>query len=226
MTTKTLPKPLILKRRYSISRPYLVILLSLCVFAFTPIMIQLALDSGFSPVVITSGRLMITLFFLTPLVLRNHIEELRQSQRKTILLTIASGTWLSFHFITMMFSLEHTSILLNQVIIATSPLWIAILEVLFFRSRIHKLVWIGIVLAVFGSSIIAFTGSHGETSANNHLLGIFLAVISAMGMGLYLVIGKRARENLSFIPYVWLLYLSGTLVAIVVTIITQTSVTP
>ena len=63
--------------------------------------------------------------------------------RRTIVYSIASGIFLGLHFIAFSLSLQHTSILVNQVITNIGPIWVALLEMFLLKVRQPRVVWMG-----------------------------------------------------------------------------------
>jgi len=77
-------------------------------------------------------------------------------------------------------------------------------------------IWLGLLLTMMGGMFIAGSGalstSGGDTSVGeNPILGITLALIGAIALGIYLVISRKVRANVHVMPYTWLVYLSGTI---------------
>lgn len=213
--TATLSKPRL--------NPALALGLSLVAFAVGPAFIRLAMDSGLPPLIIVVIRMSLSALFWTPVVFRGHQSTLRHLDKRIIFPTILAGIMLGSHFVLMMVSLDNTSIMVNQVIINTSPIWVGLMEVVFLGIILTRMVWLGLIVTIVGGAIIAF-GSGEATAAANPTYGNIIALGAAIVYAIYLVLGRAIRPKVDFVPYIWLLYFSGAIAALVVAFITATPV--
>lgn len=203
----------------SLARPRypanLLLVLTAGVFAMasSSIFIRYAQAEGVSSIVIGGARLLIAAVLLTPLVFSRYQLDLRQLNRRDLLRALAAGFFLALHFAAWISSLEHTSILVSTVIVTASPIWVAILEFVFFRVQPGRLVLAGLVIAISAGAMIALAsgGADTPTAGGNQLLGILLAVVGSVAVAVYLVLGRSVRAKLSVIPYIWLVYGCGGL---------------
>lgn len=188
-------------------RAYLVILMGIAAVALSAIFIRLAQADGVPSLVIAALRLTFASLILTPITLFRHLPEIRRLRRADLGWALFSGCFLALHFATWILSLEYASVLVSNVLVTTSPLWGAILEVLFLRARLGRLVIIGLVVGMAGSLIAALASSGSQfADAENPFLGGLLAIIGALGVAVYWVIGRKLRAELSLLPYIWLVY--------------------
>lgn len=178
----------------------------LCVSA-AAIFIRFAQADGIPSMVIASGRMLVAALILTPWVLRRHWHTIRELDRSSWLLVIASGVALAAHFATWISSLEYTSVLISVVLVTTTPLWAAVLEVVFLRGRLGRPVIVGMIIAIIGSMTIAFGSDTSDALAgSNNVLGAALALAGAFTVSIYLIIGRKLRATLPLMPYIWLAY--------------------
>lgn len=178
----------------------------LCVSA-AAIFIRFAQAEGLPSLVIASGRMLVAALILTPWVVRRHWHTIRQLDRSSWLLVIASGVALAAHFATWISSLEYTSVLISVVLVTTTPLWAAVLEVIFLRGRLGRPVIIGMIIAIIGSITIAFgSDTSNALAGSNNVLGAVLALVGAFTVSIYLIIGRKLRATLPLMPYIWLAY--------------------
>ena len=167
--------------------------------------------------VIAALRLTIASLVLVPFALTGHRTELRSLTRNDLTLGLLSGLFLSIHFATWITSLEYTTIASSVVLVSTGPLWVALLAPLFLREPLTRPVLIGMALALVGGIVIGMSDSctwnnglscpslnqvlHGRA-----LFGNFLALIGALMVAGYLMIGRKLRIKISLVPYVFVVY--------------------
>ena len=214
--------------RESTQAPYLTFLaVGVVAVSLAAIFIRLAQDAATPSLLIATGRLVLAAMILTPVVLRrpHYLNQIRQLNRSELLLAVVSGVFLAIHFGTWVTSLEHTSVLISVVLVTTTPIWVAILEVAFLRTRLARHVIAGLVVAFIGGIVISVGSGEGvEGGARGNLYGAFLAIVGAVTVAVYLVIGRRLRATLALTPYIWIVYGCAALVMCAVLLFTRTSV--
>ncbi len=164
--------------------------------------------------VIASYRMAIASLAVTPLALWRHQNELRRLQAKEWLLAVASGVFLALHFAAWISSLEYTSVTSSVVLDATSPLWVAVGSWVLLRERLTRPVVLGLIVAVAGAFIIGL-GDMTQGSPGVPLLGNFLALVGALMVTGYWLIGRRVRGSLSLAPYVAIVYSMAAVVLLI-----------
>jgi drug/metabolite transporter (DMT)-like permease len=169
------------------------------------IFVRYAMNEGMPSSFIAAGRLTLSALILTPFALR-HRAEIAGLTRTDLLLAAASGLILAIHFATWIASLEYTSVLVSVVLVGTSPLWSAILEVMFLHARLSRAVIIGLLVAFGGGILISLAEGSSTAPQNNTVFGAILSLVGAVTFAIYLVIGRRVRAKLPLVPYVWLVY--------------------
>ena len=85
-------------------------------------------------------------------------------------------------------------------------------SVLFLRQKLSKTAWFAMVLTFLGSIVVALA----DTGGGSALLGNLLAVISALFMTFYTMIGAVCRRTLSTTIYTFLIYLFAELTVFVI----------
>jgi drug/metabolite transporter (DMT)-like permease len=207
-------------------RIYAILAGGLAAVSLSAVFIRLAQDEGISSLVIAAARLTLATLILTPLTLRNHREDLRVLTRRDYLLLGIAGLVLALHFILWITSLEMTSVLISVVLVSTSPLWAALMEFIFLKSRLTQLALIGLVLAITGGIIIGVpTEQIGPVSlGSNPVLGSLFALGGAITVAIYLVIGRTVRPKLPLIPYIWLVYGFAAIFALIAVFLARTPV--
>jgi drug/metabolite transporter (DMT)-like permease len=207
------------------SRVYIVLAIGVLAASMAAIFIRHAQGEGLPSLLIAAGRLTLSALLLTPFALRLHLPEIKGLSRIDLLMASASGLLLALHFATWIASLEYTTVLVSVVFVATSPLWVALLEFVFLRVRLRQLVIVGLLVAVAGGVIIGISGDGTADQGSNPLLGSALALAGAVALALYLVIGRRLRVKLPLLPYIWLVYGCAAIFLILMVVASGTPVT-
>ncbi|MEO8609598.1 MAG: DMT family transporter [Chloroflexota bacterium] len=204
---------------------YIVVLMGAVAVSFAAIFIRLAQAEHVPSLLIAAARLTIAALVLTPVVLRNHLPEIRALKRSDLVLALVSGLFLALHFATWILSLEYTSVLISVVLVTTNPLWVALLEVIFLRAHLGRTVIIGLLIGFAGSLVAGLSSSGGASLGKDPLLGSVLAFTGAVCVAIYLVIGRKLRGRLSLLPYIWLVYGCGALILLAAVILTHIPIT-
>lgn len=203
---------------------YLILAAGIIAVAFAAIFIRLAQDVGMPSPVIAAGRLTISALILTPFALRRHLRQIITLQRRDLLFAVGAGFFLAIHFATWISSLEYASVLISTVFVTTSPFWVAMLEVIFLRAKLTRMVIFGLLVATGGGLLIGIAGGN-EAAGPNPVLGATLALIAAAAVSVYMVIGRKIRASLSLLPYIWMVYSFAALFLIAFLIVTTTPIT-
>lgn len=126
---------------------------------------------------------------------------------------IAAGICLSLHFATWITSLSFTSIAASTTLVTTNPIWVALLSWFWFKEKLTKLTILGMGIALFGGVFIGFIDTGTASTASNPLLGNFLALMGAIIVSLYFLLGREAQgRGLGIGAYVAVAYSTGSLV--------------
>lgn len=157
--------------------------------------------------VIAFYRMFFATLFFAPLALRQRREH--DLSRRQLGLAVGAGALLALHFLFWMTSLEHTSVASSVVLVTTQPLWVFLISVLFLHEKPTGRMWLGLFVALLGSVLVVFTEGDGEQS---RLLGNVLAILGAIAMACYFLVGRKLRANLPLGLYSALVYGSSSIV--------------
>jgi len=160
-------------------------------------------------------RLLWTVVLMTPTVLVKHSirAEIRGMGRRRLGLSILSGVFLALHFWTWFESLMHTSVASSTTIVCTEVIWVSLGYWLFMRGRLSIKAVIAIGVTLIGSVMIAFSDS---MAGGNHLYGDMLALIAAVTVAIYVLLGKSVRSSVSTTAYTYVVYISCAAVLLAV----------
>lgn len=176
-----------------------VLALALVAISFAAILVRLADAPG---VVVAFYRMLIASVVLLPVTIR--AARLTPIRGKALWLTVAAGATLAVHFALWITSLGLTSIAASVTLVATTPLWTALIAWLALGIAPTLGVMIGVVLAVAGASVIGFNDLGGGT---NPLLGDALALLSGVAAAGYFLLGRSVmRSGVSLAAYVGTAY--------------------
>ena len=125
---------------------------------------------------------------------------------RALLIGVASGVALGVHFGFWISSLDYTSVAASVVLVCTQPVFVAILAYLLFGERTSLLSFLGILIALFGTAVIASDGSVGSAT----FFGNTLALLGAIAVAVYVLIGRSLRTTgVGVLPYSIVVYASA-----------------
>ena len=159
-----------------------------------------------APAAVTAAwRLLWTVILMTPVVLgkREVRREMSRVNRKTVILSLLSGLFLAIHFAVWFESLHHTTVASSTTIVCTEVIWVSLGYWLFLRGRLTGRAIGAIAVTLSGSVLIAWADSG---SGGTHLYGDVLALIAAVAVAVYTLLGRVIRENTSTTVYTYLCY--------------------
>lgn len=197
--------------------PFLVLALGILAVSTASVFIRFA-QAEASSLAIAAFRLTFATLILSPLALTRYRHELAKLTRREIGLALLSGIFLAFHFATWITSLEYTTVASSVVLVSTTPLWVALLAPLIINEKINRSVLLGMGLAFVGGGIIGLSDSCTIVGGRvvcptlssfiqgQAFLGDLLALAGAFMGACYLIIGRRLRNRMSLISYVYVVY--------------------
>jgi drug/metabolite transporter (DMT)-like permease len=125
---------------------------------------------------------------------------------------IAAGICLALHFATWITSLSFTSITASTTLVTTNPIWVALFSWIVWREVPTRLTLLGIAIACSGSVLIALDNT-GVHAGSHPLLGNGLALLGAMIVSAYFLLGREAqRRGMGIGMYSAIAYSTGALV--------------
>jgi drug/metabolite transporter (DMT)-like permease len=187
--------------------PYLVLLGGVLTVASASIMIRGAQRLGMPSPTIAALRLGLAALVLLPIALVRARAEIARLGRREVALGVGAGAFLAIHFFSWILSLEYTSVASSVAMVTTSPLWLGLAAWL-MRERLSGLTWLGVFCTMLGSIVIGFSDGSGA-DGRNALLGDGLALLGAIAIAGYFLVGRSLQHRLSTLTYVWLVYTSA-----------------
>lgn len=196
--------------------PYAVLAAGVVIVSTAAILIRIAQQEGVPSITIAAGRLGLAALILVPLALARAGPELRSLSRREWLLAIGSGACLAVHFAAWIASLAHTSVASSVALVTTNPVWVGLASWLLLRERIAPVTIAGIALSI-GGTLLIFAADAAPGEAPRHaqaFLGNGLALVGAVTVSAYLLIGRDLRGRLSLLPYVAIVYASAAVILV------------
>jgi len=178
-----------------------------------------------APSVVTAAyRLLWTFFLMSPVTFGNREirQELFHVGGKNLFLSSLSGVFLAFHFTLWFESLHHTSVASSTTIVCTEVIWVSLGYALFLKGRMGIRAIFAIAVTLVGSVLIALADS---SAGGAHLYGDLLALLAAIAVAVYVLIGRVVRETLSTTVYTYIVYSSCAAVLLLFCLLQGSSIT-
>lgn len=187
----------------------LIVVLGVLGASFSAIFVRFATAPS---VVLVVYRMLFAVIVLFPAMLLRHREELKQLTRRDVFLCVCSGCFLGLHFLTYFESLRYTDVASSVTLVDMEVFFVALGTHFLMGTKISRRGWAGIVAVFLGSIIITLGGVKG---GSNPLYGDLLALIGAVFVACYTVLGKISRSRLSTTVYTTIVYAAGTITVLV-----------
>ena len=158
-----------------------------------------------APSAVTAAfRLLWTVEFLSPVVFgRKEIrKELLDIRPGLAILSALSGLFLAIHFVLWFESLRHTSVASSTTIVCTEVIWVALGFCLILKGKLSWKAVAAIGVTLLGSVLIAWS----DSGSGAQLYGDILALLAAIAVGIYTLIGRVVRREASTTVYTFLVY--------------------
>jgi len=154
---------------------------------------------------------------LVPIALARNLAELRSLSRREWRLCVLAGALLAGHFATWVPSVSLTSVASATALVATQPVWAALLARTAGR-RVRRAVWVGIVVAVVGAALLAGVDI---SLSGRALAGDALATVGGALAAAYVTAGAAVRVRVSTTSYTTLCYGSCGLLLLAVCLVSR-----
>ena len=201
--------------------PILMVLLGVFGISLSSIFVKFSA----APSTVTAAfRLLWTVLLMTPIVFGKRVsrKELFSLPFNLFILSCISGFFLAVHFTFWFESLFQTSVASSTTIVCTEVIWVSFGYCLFLKGQLPRKAALFIGITFLGSVLIAFTD---RASGSSHLYGDILALIAAIAVAVYVLIGRVVRERVSTTVYTYVVYVSCALFLCLFLFIQGTSLT-
>ena len=170
------------------------IILAGCFWGSMGIFVRKLTGYGFSPIQIVTLRITVAALVFCLVLLAKDRSGFRIALRDLpLFLGLGFGSIL---FFTVCYFSAITIMPLSTaaILLYTSPIWIMLMSVLFFRERLNRVKLLALALAFAGCVLVSGISGEGLT-----LTGLLLGLGSGLGYGLYSILGTVALRKYS--PY-------------------------
>ena len=170
--------------------------------------------------VTASWRLLWTVILMSPVVFgtKGCRKELFSIDRRTAGLSIISGVFLAVHFWFWFESLRLTSVASASTIVSTEVIWVSIGFFLFLKGKLSLKAIAAIAVAFGGSALVALADSG---SGGTHLQGDLFALLAAMAVAVYMLIGRTLRASVSNTVYTYIVYAACAAGLLIMSVVQQ-----
>lgn len=159
--------------------------------------------------VIAAYRLMLASLLINPIAYARSRYELLHLIKAGLALPLLSGVLLALHFVLWIASLSYTTVASSVVLVTANPVFVALASHFLFREKLSRQVIVGIAVCLAGAALIGY----GDwTLGLKALFGDLLALLGAIAVAGYYLIGRRLRQTTGALSYASIVYSSAALV--------------
>ena len=202
-------------------RPYIVLLIGILAASSSAFFVVFARVEGIPAIAIAAIRLTLASCIVFPIAFTRSRREWRALSRSDWALAVLAGVLLGLHFAFWISSLDFTSVMSSIVFVSTNPLFVGVVSVLLFRESLQRGTVIGIIVAAIGSVIIGIADAQSVGASS--LWGNLLALLGAVTVSGYLLIGRLLRKHLSLIGYIGIIYSIAAVVLLILALAMRTN---
>ncbi|SET79741.1 Threonine/homoserine efflux transporter RhtA [Oceanobacillus limi] len=181
--------------------PYFAVAVGIISISTSAIFVKLADQAPAA--IIANYRLLFAVILMTPIIIFRYRQEFRLIQKKDWILSAFAGVFLAFHFIFWFESLNYTSVASSVVLVSLQPIFAFLGTYLFYKERFSAGAVISMIIALLGSIIISWGDFQISGMA---LFGDTLALLGAITVTVYFLMGQTARKRLSLMTYTFIVY--------------------
>ena len=187
--------------------PYLALLIGVVAVSTSAIFVKLA---SAPPAIIATYRLIFSVLLTLPFLLftKGVFQEIKRLQWKQWGWGLLSGAFLASHFVLWFESLNYTSVASSTVLVTLQPLFAFIGGYFFFKEQVNTVGILGGLLAIGGSFVIGWGDFQIGGKA---LFGDILALLGALTVTAYWLIGQHIRRDVSMLTYTLVVYSTSSL---------------
>lgn len=192
--------------------------LAVTALSFASIFITKLENAEVPPLVIAFYRMAITTVLLLPPALAFKRKEIASLARKDFGLLVLGGLCLAIHFGAWITSLKYIPIATSVVLVNSHPLFVVIASYLFLGERPARRSLLGTAVGLAGMAVISQDAFSGFQLA---LKGDGLALIGALAVVGYFIVGRKARARISLLGYVTPLYAACSVFLLVIVAVSR-----
>lgn len=191
---------------YSKLKVYGILAVGLSTFGIAPVLVKFATD--YSALLLVTIRTVGAFLMLIPIYLyqkKSKKYDVKAVGNESKWMALA-GIALGLHFTLWTSSLFFTSVASASVLVTIHPIMLIIAERVLFKMKFASTVWIGVFIAFSGSVLLGYSDYSSESTFVNPVLGNAMAFAAAAIFAVYFLIGRKVRQNRSWLGYVFPVY--------------------
>ena len=191
---------------YSKLKVYGILAVGLSTFGIAPVLVKFATD--YSALLLVTIRTVGAFLMLIPIYLyqkKSKKYDVKAVGNESKWMALA-GIALGLHFTLWTSSLFFTSVASASVLVTIHPIMLIIAERALFKMKFASTVWIGVFIAFSGSVLLGYSDYSSESTFANPVLGNAMAFAAAAIFAVYFLIGRKVRQNRSWLGYVFPVY--------------------
>jgi drug/metabolite transporter (DMT)-like permease len=198
------------------------------VFALASSSIFIAKLEQVPAIVIAFYRMAIATALLMPVAIALKRRELAAFTRRDMALLVLGGVCLAIHFGAWFTSLKYIPIATSVVLVNSHPLLVVIASAVFLGEKPRARSVAGTLVGLAGMLVISrdALATTQQSESSNALLGDALAVIGALAVVGYFIVGRKARARMSLLGYATPLYAVCSVFLLLWALITRSRLAP
>lgn len=191
---------------YSKLKVYAFLGIGLTTFGIAPVLVKFAAD--YSALLLVTIRTVGAFLMLVPAYWyqkKSKKYDLKAAGNESRLMAMA-GIALGLHFTLWTSSLYFTSVASASVLVTIHPIMLIVAERVLYKMNFASTVWVGVFIAFGGSVLLGVSDYNADTTFANPVLGNAMAFFAAAIFAVYFLIGRKIRQNRSWLGYVFPVY--------------------
>lgn len=210
-----------MNQSYSKLKVYTILAIGLSTFGIAPVLVKFATD--YSALLLVTIRTVGAFLMLVPIYLykkKSRKYDVKAFGHDSKWMALA-GIALGLHFTLWTSSLFFTSVASASVLVTIHPIMLIIAERVLFKMKFAPTVWIGVFVAFSGSVLLGFSDYNTESTFANPVLGNTMAFSAAAIFAVYFLIGRKVRQNRSWLGYVFPVYGYAAITCLMILLIVE-----
>lgn len=191
--------------------------------AFASIFVTKLERAEVPPLVIAFYRVAIATALLLPATVAFKREEIASLERKDLGLLVLGGLCLAVHFGAWIASLKYVPIATAVVLVNSHPLFVVIASCLFLGERPARRTIAGAAIGLAGMAVISHDAIGNFQLA---IKGDGLALLGALAVVGYFIVGKKSRAQTGLLAYVTPLYAVSSILLLIGVLISGDQLAP
>lgn len=182
---------------------YTILIIGIIAASASGAIIKIAQTEKIPALVIASFRNYVASIVLLPFFLSGSYRELKRLSGRETFFLVSSGLILGFHFAMWIISLEWTNVASATIFITTTPIFVVLGSHYLLHEKVSPAIYIGIAISIAGGILVVKARGHEGTG---RLIGNMIALLGAVAVSAYMLIGRRVRPKLHLVPYTFVVY--------------------